>query len=488
MYSQVEATDNLDAGRVKINGNFRATSVIDPETDAVSFQIHQNAVGPDTNNQPIEIVNIGYTGHGATDDIHQNTTGLVRINGRLNLVRNMSYDHDNAKWLTPIQTADAFGSACLEIGGEAVILHATPSGVNFSDVPHEILLAKASGTDGEANNVISSGYFTQSKACIFARFNSTAYDPASTANCWNQVAGTDPLLWLSTAEIKNTENELARFESNSNSAGAYPAIFFAKSRGTLGSRTISVTNEVMGRIGFKAHDGVDFETTAAIQSVTRGTMGSNSVGQELVFLTSPSTTGNLATRMAISHDGTIKKYVSVRQENTSVTTIPVYSSFTAFSPVNTSSTVGVIQQLSTSTGGLRLYGLGSTSTASTARALLFTGILGATSPTAAAVVFQALKNDGANSATDLAATEIVQQVLNNQTTLFEMLGNGNSGFGATGPTALVHIGASTTGRAGLRVVPGPAPSSPNNGDMWIDSTAHTIHVRINGVTKTFTLT
>lgn len=131
------------------------TSVIDPL--GTSLQVFQNAVGPAANDMPIEIVNIGYTGHGATDDIHQNTTGVVRINGRINLVRNMQWDQVNAKWLTPIQTADAYGSACFEVGGEACILHATPSGVNFSDVPHEILLAKASGTDGQANNIIIPG-------------------------------------------------------------------------------------------------------------------------------------------------------------------------------------------------------------------------------------------------------------------------------------------------------------------------------------------
>lgn len=60
--------------------------------------------------------------------------------------------------------------------------------------------------------------------------------------------------------------------------------------------------------------------------------------------------------------------------------------------------------------------------------------------------------------------------------------------GTTTPTAVVHIAGSTTTRASLCMVPGTAPSSPVNGDMWIDSTAHTIHVRINGVTKTFTLT
>lgn len=480
--------DGISRGtfRTTINGNFRGTSVIDPETGAVSFQVHQNQVGPSANDMPIEIVNIGYSGHGATDDIHQNVTGLVRLNGRLNLVRNMTWDQDNAKWLTPLQAADAFGSACVEVGGEACILHATPSGVNFTDVPHEILLAKANGTDGETNNTISSGYFTQSKACIFARFNSTAYVPASTDNCWNEVAGTNPLLWLSTAEVKNTENELARFESNSSSATAYPAIFFAKSRGTLGARLIAVTGEVAGRIGFKVHDGVDYETTAVIQSVTRGTMASNSVGQSLDFLTSATTTAALATRMSISHDGAIKTYVPSRFDITAITTIPDYTG-NGYTPALSSGTVAQVQPASTTNGGMIFQGF-TVSGTNTAVAMIFRGIQGHTSPTGANTQFVCMKHNGTTNFTAIAAAEIGFRFINHTTILGTILGSGNFGHLVDVPTAVVHIAASSTTRASLCINPGAAPTSPVNGDMWIDSTAHTMHVRINGVTKSFDLT
>lgn len=46
--------------------------------------------------------------------------------------------------------------------------------------------------------------------------------------------------------------------------------------------------------------------------------------------------------------------------------------------------------------------------------------------------------------------------------------------------------ASTTSRAGLRLPHGTAPTSPVNGDMW--TTAAGTFIRINGVTKTFTVT
>lgn len=46
--------------------------------------------------------------------------------------------------------------------------------------------------------------------------------------------------------------------------------------------------------------------------------------------------------------------------------------------------------------------------------------------------------------------------------------------------------ASASGAAGLRIPHGAAPSSPTNGDMWTTSAG--AFIRINGVTKTFTLT
>lgn len=65
---------------------------------------------------------------------------------------------------------------------------------------------------------------------------------------------------------------------------------------------------------------------------------------------------------------------------------------------------------------------------------------------------------------------------------------GSSYFGGVGvaPTAFVHIAASTTGAASLRIVSGTAPTSPNDGDMWYDGT--NVKFRVGASTKTFTLT
>jgi hypothetical protein len=56
-------------------------------------------------------------------------------------------------------------------------------------------------------------------------------------------------------------------------------------------------------------------------------------------------------------------------------------------------------------------------------------------------------------------------------------------FGSTetAPTALVHIQGSTTSTASLRVLSGTAPTSPNNGDMWNDSTQKSFYHYCNGL-------
>jgi hypothetical protein len=53
------------------------------------------------------------------------------------------------------------------------------------------------------------------------------------------------------------------------------------------------------------------------------------------------------------------------------------------------------------------------------------------------------------------------------------------------PTAAAHLAASNTNRASLRLDPGVAPTTPNDGDIWYDGT--NLKMRIAGVTRNFTL-
>ena len=66
--------------------------------------------------------------------------------------------------------------------------------------------------------------------------------------------------------------------------------------------------------------------------------------------------------------------------------------------------------------------------------------------------------------------------------------NGKIGIGVVSPTANLHIAASTTAAALMRLEVGVAPDSPNDGDIWLESNTDTgLKIRISGVTKTITL-
>jgi hypothetical protein len=64
-------------------------------------------------------------------------------------------------------------------------------------------------------------------------------------------------------------------------------------------------------------------------------------------------------------------------------------------------------------------------------------------------------------------------------------GNVNLGPGVIAQAAGIAGGAV---RGAIQLVPQVAPSAPANGDVWVDKDANVLHVRINGVTKTVTLT
>lgn len=55
-------------------------------------------------------------------------------------------------------------------------------------------------------------------------------------------------------------------------------------------------------------------------------------------------------------------------------------------------------------------------------------------------------------------------------------------------TAFLHIGAGTLGSAQIRLVAGVAPTTPNDGDIWLQGNTNTdLKIRIAGVTKTISL-
>lgn len=59
---------------------------------------------------------------------------------------------------------------------------------------------------------------------------------------------------------------------------------------------------------------------------------------------------------------------------------------------------------------------------------------------------------------------------------------------AVSTTSFLSIAAATTAKSSLNLSAGGPPTAPNDGDVWLESNTNTgLKVRINGVTKTVTL-
>lgn len=66
--------------------------------------------------------------------------------------------------------------------------------------------------------------------------------------------------------------------------------------------------------------------------------------------------------------------------------------------------------------------------------------------------------------------------------------DGAIGINVVNPQANLHIGPSTTDQALMRLEVGPAPLSPNDGDIWLESNTLTgLKIRISGVTRTINI-
>lgn len=65
---------------------------------------------------------------------------------------------------------------------------------------------------------------------------------------------------------------------------------------------------------------------------------------------------------------------------------------------------------------------------------------------------------------------------------------GNLGMNVTNPVAWIGIGAPSAAKAQINLATGTAPSAPADGDIWREDNTNTgLKIRVNGVTKTFTL-
>ena len=446
-------TDGMARGsfRTAINTNFRSASDIYPGEDSYNFDPIETSGNGAADLEFINIGNPGFVPQG-TETRNLVPAGILRIGGNVLLTRNLTWDQANLRWATPYQETDAYGSGMLEMGGEGINMQVSPPADNFYNGNRMLFSFRQSDARGVPG--YSTGPVNHGMAPLFMHYATTSYQSGKLRS-WIPSTATSPLIHLHSDELKGTagtfdQNEYLRLETNSSTTTAFPTLTFKTSSGSYETRTTIVTNRTVGSIGSIVYEGTTDQKTAEIQFTTRGTISSGNAAQSIKFLTSASNTAGITTRMEIMHDGVIKNFVPWRLDNTSITTIPDYSTLLT-SPVMSTSTVGQIQSASGSTGGLRFFGFSTTSTASTAIPILFSGVLGATSPTAPAMAFAASKHNGSTSMADIASTEIVCHFRNNATVLAEMLGSGNIGFGVTGPGAKVQIRATTNNAVSLLV-------------------------------------
>ncbi len=94
---------------------------------------------------------------------------------------------------------------------------------------------------------------------------------------------------------------------------------------------------------------------------------------------------------------------------------------------------------------------------------------------------------------DISATTVAGMILRSQVNISltspTITTTGKTGLGVAASTAAwAKLAASTTSVAQLNLATGSAPSAPNDGDIWLESNTNTgLKIRINGVTKTITL-
>ncbi len=102
--------------------------------------------------------------------------------------------------------------------------------------------------------------------------------------------------------------------------------------------------------------------------------------------------------------------------------------------------------------------------------------------TAGATVNNGFYNDGTASFNSALAD--VDFVVGGDTDANSLYGDASTdswGFGTNTPTAWAHFKASTTARATARIPVGTAPSSPNEGDIWNDSTQKSMQMFEDGI-------
>lgn len=369
-----------------------------------------------TGQAPIEILNLG-NDLSNTEDRNFITNVIARRIGSLVLGGNIKFNEAANRFEYYMSTASSYGSDWVEIGREGINVMSVPQGTH----PYQHPVGMQFSVRNDLRSTSSSyTYVNQFMSPAVAVYESTASGLAQ----WTDTGGTQPMFLAMSEEAKGSGGALGNYFQAESHGSSYGGFRFISSNGTHASPSNSSTAKKVGSVYSTPYGGA-YRRTAEMSFTTRGTVSGSAVGQSIEFSTSPDTDANLTERFRITEDGLLtSKTAPARFENSSVSAIPSYSAFATFTVAPSTSTVGQVQQVSTSTGGLRVIGLGTTSTASTAIPMMLTGILGATAPTAPAIRLQSLKHNGTTSATDLSAGEVHTSWANNATEIAKLYAEG----------------------------------------------------------------
>jgi hypothetical protein len=184
-------------------------------------------------------------------------------------------------------------------GGENAASSLTHRGTgNFTIATNEAAPITFSTTASERARIDSSGRL------LVGTSTSTAYGAAGLL----QILGST-----------NAHASIARATDNA----AEPTFNLAKARGSVGTPTVVVSGDSLGRISFVGHDGTDYESIGAwIKGEVDGTPGVNDMPGRLVFSTTADGASSPTERMRIDSAGNISIGQSVTTQpgngNTSI--------------------------------------------------------------------------------------------------------------------------------------------------------------------------
>lgn len=132
---------------------------------------------------------------------------------------------------------------------------------------------------------------------LSARFSSPTYSHLFFIDSINESIGfnTDDPTFIRNGSSKGTMFGVVKPDKSAINAGFFAVstetetlaadVSFLKSKGTWASKTALVNNDVICNLGFEGHDGTDFIRSSLIRATVDGTVSTNIVPIEILFLT-----------------------------------------------------------------------------------------------------------------------------------------------------------------------------------------------------------